>query len=965
MVSPQTNLRVRISADLADIKSGLVTLQRDLSGVKKAAASTLSDNNAFVSGLRRARQELAAIAGTYLSLQGLRTLARLSDQAAMLQGRLKLATRSQIEFSRAQRDTFDIAQRNQVALETSVDLYGRLGRATRSLGLGQDQQAALTETILQAGRLSFASQEGLAGALVQLGQGLSAGALRGEELNSVLEQTPRLAQAIQDGLIDLGVKGAENLRKLASEGRLTPELIVKAILSQQQKLQKESTNIPDTIAGQFTRLSNVLLQFISDSSQANSAAQTIIQFLKALAENLPLIISTMVTATKIAAAYFLVFRAAPAAIGMATGALKLYRDMVIATNLAKTLGIKTAGSWAAKLKAAAGLVLAAFAGWQIGTYLREQFLEVEIAGLALVSALLQNFERLKAGVSVAWIGIKSIILGTINIIRNQIADALDRLANAAEAVDVFGVNAAAVKKARDYAGAIRAGGSAWSEFKKAAREAALEAEKNAAAIDKTFLELAEAATLARRASSSEGDTGTDGTGTGGGSGAAKAAADSLALLRDTVDRSIRELQRMYDAGEISLRKYFDEKARLETEAVDLAIRQAQEELQVAESTDQQSKILTEIVKLQRDRAEIGPRAAREQAAAEAGLNKQLQELSIRLLELKGNTEAAATVRLAEQFREFRAQLVREGNETGVQLVDAVFSAELIKVRLQGFQSQMQAALTQLRTAETSISAQSEVGALGAAEAERQIDAERTKALDTLRQLRQSVVAYYDATKDPSVIPFLQELDGNLAQVASSQQKLRQQVQDQAINSLTNLFTDLASGAKTAKEALRDFVVGFVQGMAQIAARALATFLVLQLLDAIYPGLGKATAAGMSVGVGHGGGIAGRLAIRREGVSPLLFGHAPRYHGGGIAGLAPDEVPAILRRGEEVITQTDWRHRANGGRDGAAGSRGMVTTPVVAIGDAAIADALAGAAGEHVVLTHVRANWSGLSRGLDG
>jgi hypothetical protein len=41
----------------------------------------------------------------------------------------------------------------------------------------------------------------------------------------------------------------------------------------------------------------------------------------------------------------------------------------------------------------------------------------------------------------------------------------------------------------------------------------------------------------------------------------------------------------------------------------------------------------------------------------------------------------------------------------------------------------------------------------------------------------------------------------------------------------------------------------------------------------------------------------------------------RYHGGGIAGLRPDEVPAILQRGEEVLTADDPRHRANGGVGG--------------------------------------------------
>lgn len=59
-------------------------------------------------------------------------------------------------------------------------------------------------------------------------------------------------------------------------------------------------------------------------------------------------------------------------------------------------------------------------------------------------------------------------------------------------------------------------------------------------------------------------------------------------------------------------------------------------------------------------------------------------------------------------------------------------------------------------------------------------------------------------------------------------------------------------------------------------------------------------------VGHGGGIAGELAERRW-VEPAIFAAAERYHAGG---LAADEVPAILRRGEEVLTGDDPRHRWN-------------------------------------------------------
>ena len=61
---------------------------------------------------------------------------------------------------------------------------------------------------------------------------------------------------------------------------------------------------------------------------------------------------------------------------------------------------------------------------------------------------------------------------------------------------------------------------------------------------------------------------------------------------------------------------------------------------------------------------------------------------------------------------------------------------------------------------------------------------------------------------------------------------------------------------------------------------------------------------------HQGGVVG------------LDGRPVRYHSGGISGLRPDEVPAVLQRGEEVLTANDPRHRDNGGGRG-GGASGVV------------------------------------------
>jgi hypothetical protein len=63
---------------------------------------------------------------------------------------------------------------------------------------------------------------------------------------------------------------------------------------------------------------------------------------------------------------------------------------------------------------------------------------------------------------------------------------------------------------------------------------------------------------------------------------------------------------------------------------------------------------------------------------------------------------------------------------------------------------------------------------------------------------------------------------------------------------------------------------------------------------------------------HGGGVAGVSGGTQRRVAPTAWASAERYHRGGVAGLAPDEVPAILRRGEEVLTQVDPRHRSRMG-----------------------------------------------------
>jgi TP901 family phage tail tape measure protein len=109
------------------------------------------------------------------------------------------------------------------------------------------------------------------------------------------------------------------------------------------------------------------------------------------------------------------------------------------------------------------------------------------------------------------------------------------------------------------------------------------------------------------------------------------------------------------------------------------------------------------------------------------------------------------------------------------------------------------------------------------------------------------------------------------------------------------------------------------------------------------------AAGAAAAAAHNGGIAGRFTMSKNGIGTL--GNGVHYHTGGLVGLAPDEVSAVLRKGEEVITEEDPRHRNNGGLDKNPSQGNTPSVRVVPVLDpSTIHDAMSSSDGEQVIVT---------------
>ncbi len=252
---------IAIALKMVDQATG--PMQRAFAGIDKQTAAL----ERTMAGLRTAVGMVgAAFAAVGVSM-GAGEVIRIADSWNNVNGRLRLVADSAAQLAEIQDRLFGVAQESRVAYEQTADLYARIARSTRDMNLGYEQTIGITETINKSLIISGASAESANAALIQLGQGFASGQLRGEELNSVLEQTPRLAQAIADGM---GVSVGK-LRELGKEGQLSAEAVTKALVSQADAIAKEFDRMPKTVGQAMTVMNNSIGKMIFGVDQAGGA----------------------------------------------------------------------------------------------------------------------------------------------------------------------------------------------------------------------------------------------------------------------------------------------------------------------------------------------------------------------------------------------------------------------------------------------------------------------------------------------------------------------------------------------------------------------------------------------------------------------------------------------------------------------------------------------------------------------
>ncbi len=257
----------------------------------------------------KAASAMKSLAVTLGAAFGVREVMQAAEAYTTISNRLSLVTKSSDELYAAQSDLFEIAQRTRSPLEATAEVYQRLAQNAGALGLSLSEVGDTTETINKLMVISGTSAQASEAALTQLGQAFASGTLRGEELNSVMEQAPALAMAIADGM---GVTVGE-LRKLGEQGKITSLAVVDALKLQSDAVDKQFAQMAKTLGDAKTTIVNSFINIVGQMDKATGAssaiADSIVNLSKAMDDNV------FVEFTRLTETWGATFRATTDALG--------------------------------------------------------------------------------------------------------------------------------------------------------------------------------------------------------------------------------------------------------------------------------------------------------------------------------------------------------------------------------------------------------------------------------------------------------------------------------------------------------------------------------------------------------------------------------------------------------------------------------------------------------------------------
>lgn len=338
-----------------------VEVQETADAYQKAAiqAEKLEHNvrgssDALDSMLGKAKN-LAATIGASI---GLKKLIELSDQMTSTTARLNFIVDDGGSVKALEAKIMASAQRSRAAYLDTASAIASMGANAGAAFSSNDELIAFMEQVNKQFVIGGASAQGQAAAMLQLTQAMAAGALRGEELNSILENAPGIARAIEQYM---GIAEG-SIKQYAQEGQVTAEVVKNALFSVADETNAKFESMPMTWTQIWTNMQNRALSALTPILGKLNAIANSEQFDKVVNGALR---AFGVIATVGAALLGVLFNVGSAVVDnwsviepiimAAATALGIYYGIVLALNIAQAIqnGLKAQAAFQEKVHAAA------------------------------------------------------------------------------------------------------------------------------------------------------------------------------------------------------------------------------------------------------------------------------------------------------------------------------------------------------------------------------------------------------------------------------------------------------------------------------------------------------------------------------------------------------------------------------------------------------------------------------------
>lgn len=219
--------------------------------------------------------KVKGLVASYVGLQTLTGLVNLSDTFTQTTARIDLMNDGLQTTQELTQMIYQSAQNSRGAFDTTAAMVSKLGTLAGNAFNSSQEIVAFAEQLNKQMAISGTSvQEGQA-AMLQLTQAMASGVLRGEELNSLLEQTPMIAQTIAQYL---GVSTGE-MKNMASEGLVTAEIVKNAMFWAADETNRKFEQMPMTWAQVWQSFKNT----------ATMALQPVLNGINWLANNIDIV----------------------------------------------------------------------------------------------------------------------------------------------------------------------------------------------------------------------------------------------------------------------------------------------------------------------------------------------------------------------------------------------------------------------------------------------------------------------------------------------------------------------------------------------------------------------------------------------------------------------------------------------------------------------------------------------------